>query len=418
MGLIGLMAGFFLLILFKNISKIVSSISKIIVEKNEALLKISIEIFQNVKYLITTNQQKTFTIRFYKISSKLSKLQRKTWILGSFTHSIKEPIAIFLLILITLIQIHYLKNSFASVIISLLFFYRSINSVILIQNSLQNMLEFSGSINAIDYSISEAKTHHTSKKNAFTNILNCNIELLNLSFKYTDSDAYSINDVSFKIKSNETTAIVGPSGSGKTTLINLILGLYAPSSGTIRYGGRDFSDIDFYNLRKKIGYVPQESNLFEGSVYDNITMFQPIDKINFIKDKINDCLIKVQLKNFIDSLPDGLHSQVGENGLRLSGGQKQRLCLARELYRDPNLLILDEATSALDIETEKFIQNSIRLLSGKLTIIVIAHRLSTIKNVENILILNKGKISETGSYESLSKLTQSELNRLINLHNS
>jgi subfamily B ATP-binding cassette protein MsbA len=174
-----------------------------------------------------------------------------------------------------------------------------------------------------------------------------------------------------------------------------------PSKGKLYIDGVLNSDIKKSSWRSQLGYVSQDSVIFDDTVANNISMWE--NDIN--KDKLNENLInaakQANILDFINSLPNGFNTLVGDRGILLSGGQKQRIFIARELFRNPKLLILDEATSALDSESEKNIQNSVELLQGKITVIIIAHRLSTIKGVDKIFLLDNGEIVESGSYDQL-----------------
>ena len=209
------------------------------------------------------------------------------------------------------------------------------------------------------------------------------------------------------------TAITGKSGSGKTTISDLILGLQKTNKGKVLIDNIEINDFDINKFRHKIGYVPQESFLFNTSIENNLLWAINGEKKNKVDEKflmkknerdakVQKCLKLANIDKFINSLPDGVQTEVGDRGTRLSGGQKQRISLARALIRDPEILILDEATSSIDDETEKLILSSLNKLKDSMTIILIAHRLSTLSCADEIYVLDQGKIVEFGSYEDLS----------------
>ena len=224
--------------------------------------------------------------------------------------------------------------------------------------------------------------------------------------------------MNLKLPHNCYVALVGKSGSGKSTLADLITLILKPQKGDILIDGINSSNLDFNSWRDKIGYVSQETIIFDETIAQNIAQCDSIllEKNN-IKNRIKSAAIAANIDDFIKSLPNGYNTIVGERGVRLSGGQKQRIFIARELFRKPKILILDEATSALDSESEIKIQKSIDRLKGKITIIVIAHRLSTIKNVDRIVMLEKGKIIEEGSFKELCQNKKSYLSLLIKNQN-
>jgi ATP-binding cassette subfamily B protein len=218
-----------------------------------------------------------------------------------------------------------------------------------------------------------------------------------VSFAYPNTDTSSLHDLSLEVQPGETIAIIGPSGSGKTTLLNLIIGFIRPSAGRILLDGENINDLDLRTYRHYLSVVPQNTVLFAGTVRDNIVYGSQ----DVTVERLRQALIDANALHFVEQLPKGLDTLIGENGLRLSGGQRQRLAIARALIRDPRVLILDEATSALDTESEAQIQEAMeRLMKGRTTFVV-AHRLSTIKNAHRIIVLERGRIVEIGTHDDL-----------------
>ncbi|SFB40057.1 ATP-binding cassette, subfamily B [Acetitomaculum ruminis DSM 5522] len=222
------------------------------------------------------------------------------------------------------------------------------------------------------------------------------IEFSNVDFRYND-DENVLDNVSFTVNSGESFAFVGPSGGGKTTICSIIPRFYDINHGSVKIGGQDIRNIKIQELRNQIGIVQQDVYLFDGTIRENIAYGKP----DATKEEIEDAAKKAHLDDFIDSLPDGLDTRVGERGTRLSGGQKQRISIARTFLKNPPILILDEATSALDNESEQYIQESLEELSKNRTTITIAHRLSTIKNAQEIMVISDGCIKEQGNHKEL-----------------
>ena len=221
------------------------------------------------------------------------------------------------------------------------------------------------------------------------------IEFDDVSFAYEEEPV--LEHVSVKIEAGKTVALIGPSGGGKTTFCSLIPRFYEVNSGSIRIDGRDIRDVELKSLRESIGIVQQDVYLFGGSVGENIAYGKP----DATREEIEEAAKKANIHDFIQSLPDGYHTYVGERGVRLSGGQKQRISIARVFLKNPKVLILDEATSALDNESERAIQASLEKLAENRTTIVIAHRLSTIRHAQEILVVSEGQIRERGTHEQL-----------------
>jgi ATP-binding cassette subfamily B protein len=229
-----------------------------------------------------------------------------------------------------------------------------------------------------------------------------NIETLgfkNVSFKHQTASHKAIDDISFDVNLGETIAFVGPSGSGKSTLMKLLVGLYRPQEGKIFYNGLDETEIHFDDLRNQIGFVTQDTNLFSGTIRENLMFVNP----SASEADLNEALKKASCLGLLERAENGLDTMIGEGGLKLSGGEKQRISIARALLRKPHLLIFDEATSALDSLTEEEITNTIRDISAlkdQITILI-AHRLSTIMHADRIYVLEKGDVVETGTHENL-----------------
>lgn len=225
------------------------------------------------------------------------------------------------------------------------------------------------------------------------------LEFRDVAFKHTTAQFKALDGISFDVKIGETVAFVGPSGSGKSTLVKLLVGLYRPQQGTIFYNGITGGDISFDELRNQIGFVTQDTQLFAGTIRENLTFVLP----GASDDDLMEALRKASCTNLLARAEKGLDTMIGEGGLKLSGGEKQRLSIARALLRHPRLLIFDEATSALDSITEEAITNTIREISREKEqiTVMIAHRLSTIMHADRIFVLEKGQVVETGSHYEL-----------------
>jgi ATP-binding cassette subfamily B protein len=204
-------------------------------------------------------------------------------------------------------------------------------------------------------------------------------------------------DVRFGIEPGEMVALVGPSGAGKSTLFDLVQRFHDPVDGAIRLDGVDLRALRLADVRARIGYVPQESSLFSGTIRDNLVYGRPEARL----EELDEALELANAASFVDALPAGLDTRIGEGGVGLSGGQKQRLAIARALLKKPELLLLDEATSALDAESEEHIRATIEQLKGRCTILVIAHRLSTVRQADRILVLQAGRLVASGTHASL-----------------
>ncbi len=227
--------------------------------------------------------------------------------------------------------------------------------------------------------------------------LNNSIKFSNVVFNYELNDKDILNNVSFEIKKGETVALIGPSGGGKTTICHLIPRFYEIQSGEILFDDKNITGFKRESLRKRIGIVQQDVFLFSGTIKDNILYGKPEASM----EEIEEAARKANILEYVNTLPNGWDTEIGERGVRLSGGQKQRLSIARVFLKDPEILILDEATSALDNTTEMLIQESLNELSKGRTTIVVAHRLSTIKKANRIMVVSEGNIVESGTHDEL-----------------
>ena len=226
---------------------------------------------------------------------------------------------------------------------------------------------------------------------------NSNIKFTNVSFKYETTDEKAIKDINLDIKGNSIAAFVGHSGAGKSTIINLLPRFYDPQEGSIEIDGQNIRDVSLESLRKNLSMVSQDVILFDDTIKNNIS---------YAKEDASDHDIKKACKfaaanEFIEKLPNGYDTLIGENGIRLSGGQKQRISIARAILKESPLILLDEATSSLDAESEEIVQNAIMNLTKNKTTLVIAHRLSTIHNANKIFVLKNGNIVNSGNHNFL-----------------
>lgn len=236
------------------------------------------------------------------------------------------------------------------------------------------------------------------------------VTLAGVSFNYgVDPAAPAVREVSFTVPARQMTALVGPSGAGKSTLADLLLGLLTPAAGQVLVDGEPLAGARLAAWRHSIGYVPQEPFLFHDTIRANLLWAMP----DATEEDLRTALRTAAAEGFVERLPQGLDTVVGDRGVRLSGGERQRLTLARALLRRPTLLLLDEATSSLDNENERFVQQAIERLHGELTLVVIAHRLSTVQQADQVVVLEQGRVVERGAPEELARREGGTFRRLM-----
>ena len=223
------------------------------------------------------------------------------------------------------------------------------------------------------------------------------VELRNVTFRYDGQKEPALSHINFSASPGEIVALVGPSGAGKSTLTNLLIRFYDPQEGAILLDGLDIRDVQIHSLRQQIGIVPQDTHLFSGTVAQNVAY----GKGDASAAEIEAAARTANAHQFIQNLPNGYDTLVGERGIRLSGGERQRVAIARAILRDPRILILDEATSHLDAESEKLVQEAMNHLMNGRTTFIIAHRLSTVQRAHRVLVLDHGELVEIGTHKQL-----------------
>ena len=387
---------------YKYINNYTKEKATLLSSKGNSFNAILIQILHNFKYLKATNHYQLFSKKLVNNIHEQEKINLGVGKISSIGESLREPFTIVIITSVIIVQTSYLGESFSSILLSLLLFYRALGHLVSMQNSWNTFLANSSGIDSFETLLSDFKHYkeplHYQEK--IEHIDDISIKNISLSFR----GKKAIDNISFSIKKNSSVAFVGESGAGKTTLANIISGLQTPDDGEIIIEGKSLYKTNLNFFRNHLGYITQEAVIFNDSIFNNVTFWQEKSEEN--EEKFRKTIEKVSLSEFLNELPEKENTQLGNNGILISGGQKQRISIARELYKDAELLILDEATSALDTETERHIKNNIDLLQGQTTLIIIAHRLSTIKNVDMIYLLDKGKIIDSGNFDSLIKSSE------------
>lgn len=398
--LVYFVASFILFNLTNFLSKKIKTIQKTIVKETNILAGATTESLRNielVKSLGLTDQEirrlNTSTLKILQLElKKVRSIRSISFLQGSFVNLLRQSIMFFLLILI-------FKDKLTVGQLMTLQFYS-----FFIFNPLQEM----GNV-ILSYREAEASLHN------FKTIMSAPIEVKpilpvkinnletfrfqNVSFKHKSGTSYALQDISFDVSKGQTIAFVGPSGSGKTTLVKLLVGLYHPAEGNIYYNDVDSKKLDIEEIRHQIGFVTQDTQLFSGSIKENLLFVNPRAK----DEDILNVLHKASCQNLLARSENGIDSIIGEGGIKISGGEKQRLSIARALLRQPKLIVFDEATSALDSITESEITDTIKdiAIAKEHIMVLIAHRLSTIMHADTIYVLERGQVVETGNHEQL-----------------
>lgn len=406
-GIGGLMTN----IIYKYINRVTKEYSRKQTSVNEDFNGNLIQAVHNFKYLKATNYLDKYAKKLFKNISYSEGLAFKISKVSAIGESLREPMIIIIIAGVIIIQVNVMGGSFSSILVSLLLFYRALAHLVTMQNAWNSFIGNSAGIESIENILSDFdKNKELKAPHNIKTIGDIELNDVNLFFGHKQV----IKNINLDIKENSSVAFVGESGAGKTTLANIICGLEKPNQGKVLVSGESLYESDLNDYRCKIGYITQEPVIFNDTLFNNITFWD--DKTPENLEKFYRTISLVSLNEFVDDLEYKEDTKLGNNGILISGGQKQRITIARELYKDVKILIMDEATSALDSETEQYIKENIDNLKGKYTIIIIAHRLSTIKNVDKIVLLDKGVIQGVGDFKSLLEIS-TKFKNLVELQN-
>ena len=395
------LTGIIILTLITNVlSRKIKVIQKNIVGQTTALAGSTTESLRNIELVkslgLTQQEVNRLNKNTYKILglelTKVKRIRSISFIQGTMVNTLRQVI---LFILMWLIFREYMDAG--QLVTMQIFSFFVFGPLQEIGNILLSYREAEASLNNFNTLMQKSPEPEPVHPAPLGNVQT--LEFRSVSFKHQTAKHKAIDGISFLVRKGETIAFVGPSGSGKTTLMKLLVGLYRPQEGRILYNELDETKINFNDLRKQIGFVTQDTQLFSGTIKENLMFVNP----EATEDDLREVLSKASCDKLLVRAEKGLDTMIGEGGLKLSGGEKQRLSIARALLRNPHVLIFDEATSALDSLTEEDITKTIREVSseGNQVTILIAHRLSTIMHADRIYVLEGGEIEETGSHEDL-----------------
>ena len=359
-----------------------------------------IEAIRHAKFIKATGRVAVVSERMISEVNRVSMTFRKLFILGGVSRYAPEPLVVFVMAGIILVYTRGFDQPIAEILFLMFLFFQAAKNMLRVQSTLRQFIEATGSLKLYERLKSDldANAVPDDSKAADPN-LDADIVLSNVVVIYPGALNPALNKINLKIPNRSTVALVGASGSGKTTVANLVCGLIPPSSGTISLDGVDYHDLRVSELQRSLGYVTQESAVFNGTLTENITFWES----NPDTDRVEDLLRQLELRGvgIGNAEVDDADRMIGGDGAQLSGGERQRLGIARELYRDSKLMILDEATSSLDSELERKIDELLESQRGNKTFLIIAHRLSTVRNADLIYVLDEGKVVESGNFDEL-----------------
>lgn len=371
-----------------------------VLKKTEDINSMIGESIRGIKDIKTLGLSNNLIDRINGLQSQFIKADNKEWYVGSALVALANFVSILCNLFFIILCVALIKNGQLDIAVfySVYVYKNSVMEFAVHLGHLQDYFkEIEVSAHRVFQLTHEENYLHDKFGNVCLPVYNGNIEFKNVSFQYEENEKI-LDDISFSIKSNTHVAFVGESGCGKSTIVSLICKLYDPTQGTILFDDTNSVSLD-QSFGKNVAMVSQSPYLFNLTIRENMQLVKP----DVTDEEINQVLKYANAYDFIEDLPDGLSSFLGEGGTRLSGGQKQRICIARALLKDSKIIIFDEATSALDNISQQLVMDSVEELKKDKTIITIAHRLSTIENCDEIYFIDKGKIVDHGTHEYLLK---------------
>jgi ABC-type multidrug transport system fused ATPase/permease subunit len=372
-----------ILIFFKNVFKEKGKERNVL---SEAISRMLGESISNIKYIKISNQIDRFSNYFKSMNERLSKINSEYMVMITIPKSVLEALGLITIVILVLYFSSQDSGEDALTILGLyiIAFYRLLPSINKIISSLNSIKFYGRSIDEVKNNLSLSSEKFERSDDV---VFNDEIELCDISFKYNGVAVFE--NINLLIKKNDHIAFVGESGSGKTTLINIIISLITDVEGSIYIDSVKLDERNIHGWRERVGYIPQDVYLFDGTVAENIAFGAKVIDRNKVKR-----VLKTVKLDFMFESKNGLDTRVGDNAIQLSGGQKQRVAIARALYRDSDILVLDEATSALDGTTEREIMDDVYNICKNKTLIIIAHRLSTINRCDRVIKVDKGNLIE------------------------
>jgi subfamily B ATP-binding cassette protein MsbA len=390
-------------------------LSLLVSDTNARIQSLLIQTIYSFKYLKATDSFARIFNQLFAVINKNYVYNFKVAVLSSIPSSMVEPTSVLFVSGLILYSVGFQGKTIAEIFVLVIFFYKSFNYSFRFQADWQ---KFNAALGGLEVMCKASRVLNNNVENVGIrqiNTFNKAIELRNVNFSYGSKQVFF--DVTLAIQKNKSIGIVGASGAGKTTMFDIITGLLTPQSGKISIDGIDYSELELSSLRNVIGYVTQEPVIFNDTIANNISFWECDSQEDICKKVIKDAAILANCDRFINEAEMGYETIIGDKGIRLSGGQRQRIAIARELFKEPMIMIFDEATSALDTESEQLIQQSINSLKGDRTIVIIAHRLSTVRNCDYIYVFKDGRIVEEGIFDELYGDTNSRFYSMCKAQN-
>lgn len=403
--------GFFSQIIYRRIREKVAESSLELSQKNADIQNTFIQYISNFKYLKIVSRHFNFLGKLFKDLNHYRRLQFKIGSLNAATNSSLELSKVIILIGTMYFFVVHRGQSIILVLVPFFLINKFISEILKLQMQWQVFCSSIGGIVTLEKAQTLLDENYEDIQGIHVNGIHQEIILRNVSFSFGTKKILS--EINMEIPLHTCVGIIGESGAGKSTLLDIITGLLPACSGQCKLDGVPYEKLNKNDLRSLFGYITQETVIFNDTIANNITLWNYNRNDQYCQKKIRDAAHIAHCVNFITDKEDGYETVVGDKGIRLSGGQRQRICIAREIFRNSEILIFDEATASLDSESEHYIQQSMEKFLGKKTMIIVTHRLSTLRNkCDMIYVLSQGKIIERGSWEELNRTDGSIFSRM------
>jgi ABC-type multidrug transport system fused ATPase/permease subunit len=403
--------GLLLVVALRFPGRIVREYSAKTTQENGLLATLLIQCVQGFKYLRATASFDRFKRRIDGSAAQLAHLEYRSGAATALLFSVSQPLMVVFIAAVLYFRLGSNNVASASLFLVLIYLFRIMSELFTLQTNWQAFCSYSGGVDVTSRVADELAAAREASGTTPYPGFHESLSSTQVSFAYGDGPPV-LEDVTLTVPKNGSVAFVGESGAGKSTLVDLLIGVLRPTRGQVRVDGVDLTELALEDFRGRVGYVPQDPVLFDDTIENNISLWTDAPR-----ERVRDAAERAHCLRFIEEAPGGFGARVGERAIQLSGGQKQRLAIARELFRQPEILVLDEATSALDSESERAIQRSIDELKGQITLVIIAHRLSTVRNCDHIYVLDRGHIIEEGKYDELLARPGSRFRAMCELQN-
>ncbi len=408
--------GAVLLPFFWYLNSYVRTVSRRVSDEMSRLNKLLVQSLQAFKYIVSTKQDNHMRRELTSSVDRLTDDIFRMRMSGALTMSIRQPVSVAIVCAVIITHSLVLGGDLAPIFVILILFHKGMQSAMSVQNRWQRVMDNVGAVEMVHNEIISVSEHQENSGSTHMEEFSDSIEMEGVHYAYDEEDGDVLHAIDVEVPANHTVALVGESGAGKSTLVDMMTLMLKPREGVVRIDGVAHDEIDLDSWREQIGYVSQETVVFDDTVANNICLWQgDIEKDPALREKVIQAAERAHADHFIRDLPNGYQTVVGDRGVRLSGGQRQRLFVARELFKQPNLLLLDEATSDLDTASERQIQESIDALKGEVTVVIIAHRLSTVENADLVYVLDEGRVVEKGRYHELRSRENGEFREMVEM---